>query len=146
LINLSQKIYQHFSVQLSVSEMLKISNIRLIAEAIDKKYRLIQPMLITKNKISLFQIQEGNINKRLPIIFIHPAGGTTFCYRELIAKFDEDQPCYLIEDASLSGKKILWNTLSEMATYYLQLIEKHMPQMSEIILSGWSFGGMVAVE
>jgi amino acid adenylation domain-containing protein/FkbH-like protein len=147
LIRLSQKIMEHFAVQLSASSIWGMSNIQQIAKLIDEKQASQTAMVITENNVdSLVEIQPGNPKKPFPIIFIHPAGGTTHCYRELMAKFDKDQPCYVIEDVSLIHKKVLWQNIPEIAAGYLQLIKQQKPDWHQIIMGGWSFGGMVAAE
>ncbi|MBA2654577.1 MAG: amino acid adenylation domain-containing protein [Gammaproteobacteria bacterium] len=146
LMQLTHKIKENFGVQLSASTIWGMSNIQQIATLIDEKRRESQVSTVANsNKDCLVEIQAGD-SKKFPIIFIHPAGGTTHCYKELMVKLDKDQPCYVIEDASLMGREILWASIPQIATSYLQLIKQLKPDWNQIILSGWSFGGMVAAE
>lgn len=76
-----------------------------------------------------------------PLVLIHPAGGSVFCYTELARRLD--RPVYGLAARGLSGQREPASTVEEMAADYLRAIE---PLGTDIVLGGWSMGGLVAYE
>ncbi len=83
--------------------------------------------------------------KNSSIIFIHPIGGTGFCYLDLIKLLSDSQPCYIIQDPSIDANQVLFEDIPAMAECYNQLLLKHF-EHRKIILGGYSFGGMLSLE
>jgi amino acid adenylation domain-containing protein len=81
-----------------------------------------------------------------PIFFIHPVGGTIFCYIPLASQFENQQLLYAIQDPALmklDGYE--FNTLEEMASYYLTEIRKIQAE-GPYYIGGYSMGGTIAFE
>ena len=94
----------------------------------------------------LKQLKTGSFETP-PIIFIHPAGGGLFCFNQLINALEEinlSNACYGIEDPIIMDRTVKSLTIKQMATLYLEWIDRKMdvPYM----IAGYSFGGMIALE
>lgn len=74
----------------------------------------------------------------VPILLIHPIGGDAASYRELARIVAPGRTILAIEDPALSDPDIPPRDIEDMARDYLSRIE------GQIVLMGWSFGGMVA--
>jgi thioesterase domain-containing protein len=81
----------------------------------------------------------------LPVFCIHPAGGFGWHYSRLIRHIPSGHPIYALQSRNLIQRRMLPETINEMAAYYLRIIRKVQPSGPYIVL-GWSFGGLVAHE
>ena len=86
--------------------------------------------------------KEGN---KTPLFLIHPIGGSVFWYKNLGQYLNKNQPLYGIQDPGIEKHHFIFNTLEEMATYYIKEIQKIQPN-GPYLLGGASFGTTVAVE
>lgn len=76
-----------------------------------------------------------------PLVLIHDGGGTTFSYYCL---GDLDRDVYGIANPHYqSGEK--WGSIPEMASEYIKYIKSAVPH-GDIIIGGWSLGGLVSLE
>lgn len=82
---------------------------------------------------------------RKPLFFVHPAGGSVFCYGDLGALLGPDQPFYGLQAQGLDGKEEPYTRLEPMARHYLRLVKTVQPR-GPYLLGGWSMGGVVAFE
>ncbi|KAI0836019.1 alpha/beta-hydrolase [Hypoxylon sp. FL0890] len=80
---------------------------------------------------------------RAPLILVHDGGGTTFSYHLLDPI---DRPLWGIENARLHDGGWWEGGISQMATHYIGLLGKIMPQGGDILLGGWSLGGLLSLE
>ncbi|KAI0178433.1 Alpha/Beta hydrolase protein [Pestalotiopsis sp. NC0098] len=80
---------------------------------------------------------------RAPLILIHDGGGTTFSYHCLDPT---DRPLYGVENAHLHEGGWWDGGIPEMARHYIELIGKALPKGGEIVLGGWSLGGVLSLE
>ncbi|MFI6514344.1 SDR family NAD(P)-dependent oxidoreductase [Spirillospora sp. NPDC050679] len=76
---------------------------------------------------------------RRPIFIAHPAGGTTACYRQLVALLGPDQPVYGLERFDDAP------SVEERAARYVEALVEAQPE-GAFRLGGWSFGGVLAYE
>ncbi|WP_153533628.1 type I polyketide synthase [Actinomadura macrotermitis] len=76
---------------------------------------------------------------RRPLFIAHPAGGTTACYRQLIALLGDDQPVYGLERFDDAPP------VEERAARYVKELLAAQPE-GAFRLGGWSFGGVLAYE
>jgi thioesterase domain-containing protein len=88
---------------------------------------------------ALVGLQTGGSQR--PFFFVHPVGGSVFCYTELARALGPDQPVYGLQ-ASEEGSPA---TLEDMAAGYLDALRALQPQ-GPYRLGGWSMGGIVAFE
>jgi thioesterase domain-containing protein len=74
-----------------------------------------------------------------PLFLAHPAGGSTFVYRQLVDRLSPDLPVYGLERLTEGGP------VTERAARYVELIREVHPA-GPYRLGGWSFGGVLAYE
>jgi non-ribosomal peptide synthetase component F/thioesterase domain-containing protein/acyl carrier protein len=91
----------------------------------------------------LVRIQPGT--DRSPIFCVHPMGGDVFCYLDLAHYLGPDQPFYGLQSRGWGGDGEPERTVQEMAATNIAAIRKMRPH-GPYILTGWSFGGLVALE
>ena len=100
----------------------------------------------TSNAIAADQqmIQYRTQGSVAPIFFIHPAGGRTGIYDDLVARISHQLPVYAIQSRSLSGAAEECNSIEEMARDYAGMIAQQQPR-GPIRLAGFSAGGIFAL-
>jgi len=79
-----------------------------------------------------------------PLFLIHPAGGGTSIYDQLVAQLPEGFPVYGIQSRMLTGAADEVSSVEEMARHYADLIANHQPD-GEIRIAGFSAGGLFAL-
>ncbi len=79
-----------------------------------------------------------------PLVLVHPAGGTVFCYAELARELGPDQPVYGLEAKGIAGGRPL-DGMDEIVDHALTALRSLDPT-GPYRLGGWSFGGFVAYE
>lgn len=82
-------------------------------------------------------------NKR-PLFLIHPIGGTVFCYLPF-RNYITDRPVYGIEDPGINSNSKNFDSLEELAVYYLKGIKQIQPE-GPYLLGGSSLGGIISIE
>ncbi|WP_209329029.1 amino acid adenylation domain-containing protein [Lunatimonas salinarum] len=92
---------------------------------------------------SLVPVQPEGMKK--PIYIVHGGGLNVTPYYKLVGKLDPDQPIYGIQARGLNGIDEPFETIEEMAAYYLSEILNQNPY-GPYILAGYSFGGVIAFE
>ncbi len=80
----------------------------------------------------------------IPVFFIHPAGGMTNIYDELVAQLPEGFPVFAIQSRMLAGAENEWPSVEELARDYAGLIMEQQPG-GELRLAGFSIGGLFAL-
>lgn len=144
-LRLIHRLSDQFHLRINFSILYEHGSIKLLSEQISS---LLTKVNITQRNQGpqhiLKKIKSGHPDQA-PIIFIHPVGGTGFCYLELIKLLPDEQPCYLIHDPSIDAHQMLFDDIVSMAAYYNHVLLKHLPD-TPCILAGYSFGGMLALE
>ena len=146
-LTLIHALNNRFNVKINFSELYENSTIKLLSKKINHLLNGSHLILKEQNlhyKHSLKKIKIGD-PKKLPIVFIHPIGGTGFCYFDLIKLLPKEQPCYIVQDPSIDADQILFNDIPSMAQYYNNLLLEQL-EGKEFILAGFSFGGMLSIE
>jgi amino acid adenylation domain-containing protein len=92
---------------------------------------------------SLVGIQTSG--SRPPLFFVHPVGGTVFCYLELSKYLGKDQPLYGLQAPGIYGEQEPLSRVEDLATHYLNAVRSVQPR-GPYHLGGWSMGGVVAFE
>lgn len=82
---------------------------------------------------------------RRPLFFVHPAGGTVFCYRSLAQLLGPDQPVYGFQARGLGANEQPFTRIEDMSAHYVQALTAFQPQ-PPYLLGGASLGGTVAFE
>ncbi|KAK8082719.1 alpha/beta-hydrolase [Apiospora saccharicola] len=81
---------------------------------------------------------------RAPLILMHDGGGTTFSYHCL--EPPTNRALYGIHNAHFDDGGWWHGGLPEMATHYIGLLSEALPEGGDVILGGWSLGGMLSLE
>ncbi|KAI0409109.1 Alpha/Beta hydrolase protein [Xylaria palmicola] len=79
----------------------------------------------------------------VPLILLHDGGGTTFSYHCL---YPVGRPLYGIHNVKLDEGGYWETGIPGMASHYIELIETVMPDGGEILIGGWSLGGLLSIE
>ncbi|MFJ6392217.1 amino acid adenylation domain-containing protein [Streptomyces sp. NPDC091972] len=93
---------------------------------------------------SLARIQ-GAAGGGVPLVLVHPVGGTVFCYRHLVAELPSAQPVYGLTLASLHGDGgDDESTVELLSSRYAREITGAVDEA--VVVAGWSAGAPVALE
>jgi thioesterase domain-containing protein len=97
----------------------------------------------TQSSSLLVELQPGTT--RPPIFWIHPVGGTVFCYAGLARALGPDQPFYAFQSPGLEPGTTPISNLEALCRHYADLLQSRYPH-GRVRLGGWSLGGIVAFE
>ena len=136
------KVKEIFNVKLMVKDILENSILINLSEVIERSKNACDTELYDKYK-SIFLIRPANSGKN--IFLIHPIGGGVFWYNELSKKINNNFSVYAIQDPSFESREILFNSIEQMASFYIELIKTVQPN-GNYVLGGASFGATVAFE
>jgi thioesterase domain-containing protein len=134
---MTAKLSQMFDVKLSQSQLVETPTIKNLSAIIQDNQNGF-PAVSTP----LVELQSGD--RQAPLFFIHPAGGSVFCYRSLVQYFSPNRPIYAIEDPALHGDH-KFEKFSDKADYYIGLL-RQVQQEGPYFLAGYSYGGNMAWE
>ncbi|BAY24658.1 amino acid adenylation domain protein [Calothrix sp. NIES-2100] len=135
-IHLIASIEQQFGKELPLSAILTNPTIEKFAKLLDTSSD-------TFDNSPLIPIQpKGN---KQPFFCVHPAGGHVMCYFKLAQYLSADQPFYGLQAQGFHGEEEPLTRVEDMASLYIQAIQKFQPQ-GPYQIGGWSFGGVVAYE
>lgn len=129
------RLEQVFGCKLSNSVLLESPTVEALAQIVREG----QP---TRSSRLVGMRTTGNLP---PIFCIHPYGGHTTGYIELMRCLGADQPVYGIQARGLQGESLPLNRIEEMASDYIGLMKSKQP-IGPYILVGHSMGGCIAYE
>ncbi len=78
-----------------------------------------------------------------PLFCVHPAGGISWCYRELGRALNPQRPVWGLQASGLDPQAALPASLEELAADHVDRIAEIAPD-APVHLLGWSVGGIVA--
>jgi acyl transferase domain-containing protein/thioesterase domain-containing protein/acyl carrier protein len=135
LLNLIEK---KFNVKIGLKKLLDGKTIYELAKAINTQ---------TSNakELSSMIVPIRSEGTKPPLFCFHPVGGTIFCYLNLAENLKIDCPIYGLQDPGIEQGRPLFHSLEEMASSYLQAIQK-IQKRGPYLLCGLSFGATLAVE
>ncbi|HLF24969.1 MAG TPA: amino acid adenylation domain-containing protein [Anaerolineae bacterium] len=99
---------------------------------------------VSNSSSSLVPLQIGDSTRR-PLFFVHPIGGSVWCYVNLAHYLGPDQPCYGLQAQGLAGEGAPLTQVEDMAQRYITSMRTVQPE-GPYLLGGWSMGGVVAFE
>lgn len=143
-------IEKEFQLKFTVNDFFSASTVEKLAKKI-QQYQAQQVLLDFKkinynNQNFPFPIvclqPHGNKN---PLFIIHPVGGTIFWFMDLAKHLGTDRPIYGIQDPAVISQQIVFDTIEEMAHFYLYCI-RQIQKKGPYIIAGASFGATVAFE
>jgi amino acid adenylation domain-containing protein len=85
------------------------------------------------------------LGDKIPIYFIHPAGGHAFCFIPLAREMGTERPFFAVQNIFLHKPYKVEFTLDELSDIYIEEIKRNQPN-GPYIIGGWSFGGVVAFD
>jgi len=129
---------KEFNVNIPLSVIYQTKTAASIAKII------VAPNIFSKPSSSpLVTIQEkGSKN---PLFFIHPIGGTVFCYIPLVKYLSKQRPSFAIQDPNIDDNSLTFSNLEDVASFYICKI-KDIQSKGPYLLCGSSYGGTVAFE
>ena len=143
-IQFISRIKEIYQVTLNVDELLETTSAREVDDLLRSKMKHTG----TEAGITLFsgnpfqQLRKGDHST--PLILFHPAGGTVFCYHELLRQMNITSDVYGIQFPldMLNGdvKKV-----PELAAHYMTILKEQLPA-DAYYLGGYSLGGNIAFE
>ncbi|MBV4477560.1 non-ribosomal peptide synthetase [Pseudomonas botevensis] len=135
-IKMAHEISRMFAVEVPVRVVLSYPTI----EALGGWLRVGANPAVAQGNLIEFRRGAGRSN----VVCIHPAGGTAFCYLSLAKVLPDGIGVYGVQSPGLNPGESTEPTVEAMAEAYLRLIEPLTAQ--PLILTGLSFGGLVAYE
>lgn len=129
---------------LSVSELTQLVDERLSLKFGLSENEEDQPELASEEISPLVILQKGAPGN-LPLILVHPLGGSVFCYNDLSKALGREQPLYALQAHAFIDESYALDTIEAMASEYIReirAVQAHGPYL----LGGWSFGGVVCLE
>ncbi|CAM4377018.1 MAG: D-alanine--D-alanyl carrier protein ligase [Legionella sp.] len=132
----------HFKLPIPLSVLFECPDIISLAHQLDI---LVAEGRSTHAHASSSVIKLSSGPHKTPLFLVHPVGGSVFWYQQLAQRLDGKYTIYGIEDQSVNGHSRRFASISEMAQFYLEEIDK-VYQGEEYCLGGASFGATVAVE
>ena len=133
-MRLVARINRVLGVELPVSSLLSERTIERLAG-------LLRDPANTRSPLVALQTQGDDP----PWFFVHPAGGTVFCYVELARALGAARPVYGLEAVGLREGEEAHRRIEHMASSYLDAIREVQPT-GPYLLGGWSLGGTIAFE
>ncbi|MEL6262772.1 MAG: amino acid adenylation domain-containing protein [Cyanobacteria bacterium J06626_6] len=148
-MHLMSQLQTQLQQPISLSMLFQAPTVKQLALALQKQAPSAEPLSDTPK--SLVTLQVG-LQRKLPLFFIHPIGGSVMCYQELAHRLGHDQPVYALQSRRLSTEQESPVTdlpphtqLQAMAQGYIEEIRRVQPA-GPYALGGWSMGGVVAFE
>jgi thioesterase domain-containing protein/acyl carrier protein len=136
VLEMAETIKNLFGVVMSINDFHTYPTIKLLSN------RLREEKLMLK-KDPIFIIRENK--KEIPLVLVHPIGGTIFPYIYMSQYLDKKLPFFTIQDSFHSNASSLFDSLSDLSSYYNKYLLEKLDGR-QCYLGGWSFGGVVALE
>jgi acetoacetyl-CoA synthetase len=134
-VGLLLEIEQETGVSIPVTAIYDAPTVAALAAMLDEQ---------TKPKFSPLVCLQ-NRGDGAPLFVVHGIGGTVIELSRLGKEIRGNGPVYAVQAKGLDGREEPLTTVEGMADYYLAAIREIQPE-GPYLLSGYSFGGLVAVE
>lgn len=144
-LKLITKVKEVFQIDLEIHDIILASNLADLLALIQSKEHNNSPNTNTSLAHVFPIIQLTKTGVKQPIFFIHPVGGSIFWFASLAKYLNIDHPVYGIYDPGIEKKQLLFSSLEEMSTFYLQCIKK-IQKNGPYLIGGASFGATAAIE
>ncbi|TMC19790.1 MAG: non-ribosomal peptide synthetase, partial [Chloroflexi bacterium] len=143
-VQLLTRINQQFgSGQLSLTTLFHAPTIEQVAALLRKEMSIEEFDTQAPNISPCVLIQ--HVGEKSPFFCVHPISGAISCYSALASHLPHDRPFYGIQTPGLSIDQVLFGSIEEMASSYIDEVLTIQPQ-GPYLLGGYSFGGLVAFE
>lgn len=147
-LQMISEFYRHFNIELEVKDLFENQTITdlskiVVSLSLDRSALVAAMKKISTHDSSMICLKAtGN---RSPLFLVHPVGGTIFWYISLAKYFDENRPLYAIQDPGISAVDIPFQSVSEMAEHYINLIKQIQPS-GPYFIGGASAGANISHE
>jgi thioesterase domain-containing protein/acyl carrier protein len=135
-VRMMAELQEAFGVSVPLRNLFQEGTVENLAQAVETEQ--LRPV-----PLPLVQIKAGD--DRRPLFCVHPVEGAVVSYMQLAERLDEEQPVYALQSPGLEGEAMPLTSVEEMAAYYIEAIRSVQAE-GPYLLSGWSFGGLVAFE
>ncbi|KTC64787.1 peptide synthetase, non-ribosomal (plasmid) [Legionella adelaidensis] len=133
------EIKQYFKKEIPLSYLFEYPTIAKLTAQIEKQLNKRE----NAGPVTLLKLAKGE--HAIPLFLVHPVGGSIFWYKHLASLLSKRFTVYGIQDPSIDGHSLRFKSLEDMASYYLQEIQK-IYKKECFYLAGASFGATVAFE
>ncbi len=137
-VQLLTKLGNELGQNLFVTTFLNAQTISQLAAVLQA-----QDQAVSFSWSSLVPIQTDG--DKPPLFLIHAVWGNVLFYRKLVNYLEPDQPVYGLQAQGLDGEETPSTSIPEMATKYIQEIQKVQPA-GPYYLGGFSLGAEIAFE
>jgi amino acid adenylation domain-containing protein/non-ribosomal peptide synthase protein (TIGR01720 family) len=147
-LQLIGKIKEQLKGDLSVRALFDaptIAELAILLESQRQENAILQSATIKKYQHPDCLVSLQPKGDKTPLFLVHPVGGTVFWYTGLSKYLDSNRPLYGIQDPGVELETIPFQSMEEMASYYIKAIRTIQPQ-GPYILGGASAGGNISVE
>jgi amino acid adenylation domain-containing protein len=139
-LSVVSKTSQLFGIQLTIGAFYQNPSIISLARFVEEQLAKLQNEdLSTKNQHELVCLKQGKGLPPLVTIYFDAAN------KYMPSLVEEDRPVYTIIPQGSDGEPIKLKTVESLAAHYLDLLNQELPNQC-IVLAGFSFGGLVALE
>lgn len=144
-VRIIARMEKHFGHDFALSMLFSAQSIAELAQRVNHQ---INPHSWTPLvEIKAAQCSEGE-SAAPPLFFIHPVGGTVWCYQplaEALHRLDSKRAIYGLQSSGLDAEQAILHNFETMAALYAEAIRAVQPQGPYFLL-GQSMGGNIAWE
>ncbi|HKV09578.1 MAG TPA: amino acid adenylation domain-containing protein, partial [Thermoanaerobaculia bacterium] len=134
-VRLTARIRSELGRELPLAALLEGATVERVAAALRREPRQASSPLV--------EIQPAGSGA--PLFFVHPVGGSVFCYLDLARRLDLLRPVYGFQAPGLEPGEEVLSGIERMAERYAEILSAVQPE-GPCLLSGWSMGALVAYE
>jgi len=145
--NSIRAIQMAYQISLALSQEIKVTDLFFYASV----KKLVEHLGINHNAQSdnlLYSFNQKDNSKNKPLhnlYLIHPGSGGCEVYQELAEQLAEHYHCIGIDNYNIHAAKKIDN-IELLAKHYLNQIQTHISEQKNVVLLGWSLGGLIALE
>jgi len=132
-------IQKQMDVKITIQDFLEAPMPRRLSHRIDSKHRHDADKIAS----SLVLMRQGDDAQ--PLFLVHPIGGSVLCYVPLVKALRVRRTIYGIQDPGLSAHDFLFESIEQMASFYLEKIQEKQ-QHGPYFLCGYSLGATLVFE
>jgi amino acid adenylation domain-containing protein len=138
------EVENRYNINIQVKYLFEYPTVAKLANKVRKLLEFkIKDKPNSISKDAIIQLSQGT--HKIPVFLVHPVGGTIFWYKRLASLLQGKYTIYGIQDPSIDNEKIKFESLEDMACYYIKQTKK-IYSGNHYYLGGASFGSNVAFE
>jgi len=145
--NSIRAIQMAYQISLALSQEIKVADLFVYA-SVEKLLQHIGVKQHTQsdNLLYYFNQKDNGLNEQLNNLYlIHPGSGGCEVYQGLAEQLSEYYNCIGIDNYNIHAIDKI-DILEQLAKLYLNQIQTYVSEQKNIILLGWSLGGLIAME